>query len=120
MPGVGKGLQEADCILRHSDKCTEWRDLQDLRVSTQTSNPAHQIVDPASTDRGWAAEQDHAHVYGGLLALRVLARKYEFKQTEQRDVLASIVNATFPQLLVIFQVRPALCPSLGLIYFEIL
>ena len=50
-------------------------------------------------------DQDHAHVYGGLLALRVLARKYEFKQTEQRDVLATIVNATFPQLLAIFQVR---------------
>lgn len=47
-------------------------------------------------------------MYGGLLALRVLARKYEFKQTEQRDVLATIVNSTFPQLLVIFQVSKLL------------
>ena len=42
---------------------------------------------------------------GALSALRVLTRKYEFKSDEKRATLEQVVDATFPQLLAIFQAR---------------
>jgi hypothetical protein len=37
--------------------------------------------------------------------LRLLTRKYEFKDEDEREPLAQIVSVTFPPLLAIFQVR---------------
>ena len=51
-----------------------------------------------------ARAQEHARLYGGLLLLRLLSRKYEFKDEDEREPLAHLVSATFPPLLSIFQV----------------
>ncbi len=48
--------------------------------------------------------QEQQRLYGGLLMVRLLARKYEFKDDDEREPLAHIVSATFPALLAIFQV----------------
>ena len=48
--------------------------------------------------------QDQAHIHGALIVLRCLARKYEFKDEEEREPLAAIVNGTFPTLMQIFLV----------------
>ncbi len=42
-------------------------------------------------------------MYGGLFALRILARKYEFRDEDERAPLVAIINATFPVLLQIMQ-----------------
>ena len=47
-------------------------------------------------------------VWGALFVLRVLARKYEFKDEEERAPLAPVVNAAFPPLLAMLQVGVAL------------
>ena len=47
-----------------------------------------------------------AQVWGALYVLRVLTRKYEFKDEEDRAPLAPVVNAAFPPLLAMLQVRP--------------
>lgn len=52
--------------------------------------------------------QDHGRLYGALSALRILARKYEFKDEEDRGPLTGLVNSTFPVLLQLFQVRHVL------------
>ena len=49
-------------------------------------------------------EQDQQRISGALYALRFLARKYEFRDEEERGPLEAVVNATFPVLLQIFQV----------------
>ena len=41
------------------------------------------------------------HVYNALLAVRKLAKKYEYKNKDQRGPLDEIIHATFPQLIVI-------------------
>jgi hypothetical protein len=51
--------------------------------------------------------QDHGQLYGGMLMLRLLTRKYEFKDESEREPLAQIVSVAFPPLLAIFQVRRA-------------
>ncbi len=51
----------------------------------------------------WVQEQQR--LYGALFALRILTRKYEFKDEEDRVPLGTLVDATFPILLRIFQVR---------------
>ena len=48
--------------------------------------------------------QDHGRLYGAVFALRILARKYEFKDEEDRGPLTGIVNSAFPVLLQLFQV----------------
>ncbi len=53
---------------------------------------------------GVLPEQEQARLHAALSALRILARKYEFKDEEDRAPLASVVDATFPLLLPIFQV----------------
>eukprot|EP00878_Enallax_costatus_P038160 GHUV01043324.1.p1 GENE.GHUV01043324.1~~GHUV01043324.1.p1 ORF type:complete len:672 (+),score=261.35 GHUV01043324.1:958-2973(+) len=47
--------------------------------------------------------QDHGRMYGGLLVLRVLTRKYEFRDDEERAPLGPIINASFPVLLSLMQ-----------------
>jgi hypothetical protein len=42
-----------------------------------------------------------------MLMLRLLTRKYEFKDEDEREPLAQIVSVTFPPLLAIFQVHLA-------------
>ena len=44
-------------------------------------------------------------VWGALYVLRVLTRKYEFKDEDERAPLAPVVNAAFPPLLAMLQVR---------------
>lgn len=51
----------------------------------------------------WLQEQQR--VYGALFALRILTRKYEFKDEEERAPLSTLVDTTFPALLSIFQAR---------------
>ncbi|CAI5517143.1 unnamed protein product, partial [Closterium sp. Naga37s-1] len=46
---------------------------------------------------------DQPRVYGALVVVRVLARKYEFKDEEDRVPVHEVVTSTFPQLLVILQ-----------------
>ena len=56
--------------------------------------------------------QEQPHLYGALYALRILSNKYEFKDLEDRKPMQDVVNATFPTLLQIFQVRlAAVSPS---------
>ncbi|EIE23737.1 ARM repeat-containing protein [Coccomyxa subellipsoidea C-169] len=47
--------------------------------------------------------QEQQRLYGALFALRILTRKYEFKDEEDRIPLGTLVDATFPILLRIFQ-----------------
>uniref|UniRef100_A0A383WBL3 Importin N-terminal domain-containing protein n=1 Tax=Tetradesmus obliquus TaxID=3088 RepID=A0A383WBL3_TETOB len=46
---------------------------------------------------------DQPRMYGALLVLRVLTRKYEFRDDEERAPMAPIVNASFPVLLGLLQ-----------------
>eukprot|EP00250_Pteridium_aquilinum_P010585 c19495_g1_i1 orf=322-3393(-) len=45
--------------------------------------------------------QDQQRVYGALYALRILTRKYEFKDEEERRPVYQIIETTFPTLLEI-------------------
>lgn len=47
--------------------------------------------------------QDQRRIYGALVAFRVLARKYEFKEEEERQHLHTVVQNLFPHLLNIFK-----------------
>lgn len=51
-----------------------------------------------------ARPQEQARMRGALFALRILARKYEFKDEEERGPLAPIVAGFLPPLLQILQV----------------
>lgn len=51
------------------------------------------------------AAQDQQRIGGALYVLRLLARKYEFRDEEDRAPLEAIVNTTFPVLLPIFKAR---------------
>eukprot|EP00879_Flechtneria_rotunda_P022091 GHRR01023309.1.p1 GENE.GHRR01023309.1~~GHRR01023309.1.p1 ORF type:complete len:1020 (+),score=395.54 GHRR01023309.1:417-3476(+) len=46
---------------------------------------------------------EEARMHGGLLVLRVLARKYEFRDDEERAPLTAIINSSFPVLLALMQ-----------------
>ncbi|EFJ51590.1 hypothetical protein VOLCADRAFT_79706 [Volvox carteri f. nagariensis] len=52
-----------------------------------------------------------SRVHGGLLALRLLARKYEFRDEEERAPLEGIITTAFPLLLHIFRQLLAAPPS---------
>jgi len=45
---------------------------------------------------------DATRVHGGLVALRILARKYEFRDESERAPMAELVNTALPLLLQIF------------------
>ncbi|KAG6549125.1 hypothetical protein Mapa_009351 [Marchantia paleacea] len=47
--------------------------------------------------------QDQQRIFGALYALRILTRKYEFKDEDERAPVYSIINTTFPVLLEIFK-----------------
>ncbi|KAG1660790.1 hypothetical protein FOA52_011331 [Chlamydomonas sp. UWO 241] len=47
--------------------------------------------------------QDEGRLYGGLYALRILARKYEFRDEAERAPLNSIASAALPVLLQLLQ-----------------
>jgi len=47
--------------------------------------------------------QDEAQLYAALFMLRLVARKYEFKDEEDRGPLEAVVAATFPRLVLILQ-----------------
>ncbi len=40
--------------------------------------------------------QDPVRVHGALYALRIVARKYEFRDEEERGPLTAIINTSFP------------------------
>lgn len=46
---------------------------------------------------------DQRTMHGALVCLRVVARKYEFKDESERGPLRELVDATFPRLLAILQ-----------------
>lgn len=46
---------------------------------------------------------DQQRVYGALFALRILTRKYEFKDDDERTPVYQIIDTTFPTLLEIFK-----------------
>ena len=50
-------------------------------------------------------------MHGGLLALRLLARKYEFRDEEERAPLDGVITTSFPLLLHIFRQLLAAPPS---------
>ena len=52
---------------------------------------------------GDGATSEQARLHAALAALRILARKYEFKDEEERSPLGGVVDATFPLLLPIFR-----------------
>jgi hypothetical protein len=47
--------------------------------------------------------QDQQRIFGALHALRILTRKYEFKDEEERMPVYLIINTTFPVLLEILK-----------------
>ena len=63
-----------------------------------------------SAKQGWRSQselgavQDHSRIYGCLFALRILARKYEFRDSGERVPLEQVVEATFPAVLQLVQV----------------
>ncbi|KAG2439798.1 hypothetical protein HYH02_010433 [Chlamydomonas schloesseri] len=60
---------------------------------------------------GNLSAQDQVRVHGGLLALRLLARKYEFRDEEERAPLDGVIATSFPLLLHIFRQLLAAPPS---------
>ena len=48
--------------------------------------------------------QDPQSLHGGLVALRILTRKYEFRTEDDKGPLLEIVDATFTLVLQLFQV----------------
>lgn len=56
----------------------------------------------------YLTSQDQARIAGALAVLRFLARKYEFRDEEERGPLDQVVNTTFPTLLQIFQMLLAM------------
>ena len=54
--------------------------------------------------------QEQQRLYGALYALRLMTRKYEFRDAEERIPLEVIVQTTFPTLLQVFQVYSAIPP----------
>lgn len=48
--------------------------------------------------------QEHQRLHGALYALRLMTRKYEFRDADDRIPLDAIVKTTFPTLLQVFQV----------------
>lgn len=87
-------VQLAECVrsLVYSDYPQHWPDLLPQVQQYLTS-------------------QDQARVSGALCVLRFLARKYEFRDEEERAPLEAVVNATFPSLLHIFQMLLAMDSS---------
>lgn len=66
---------------------------------------------------GHLASGDELRVYGGLVALRLLARKYEFRDDDERGPLVTLVGATFPALVAILRgvlANPAAGAAAGL------
>lgn len=66
---------------------------------------------------GHLTSGDELRVHGGLMALRFLTRKYEFRDEEERGPLNQIINTTFPALLPILHgvlANPAAGAAIGL------
>lgn len=66
--------------------------------------PGAQLSTHPPTHPPLGRAQDQARIAGALAVLRFLARKYEFRDEEERGPLDQVVNTTFPTLLQIFQV----------------
>ena len=58
---------------------------------------------------GSLGSPEQPRLWGALFVLRILARKYEFKDEEDRVALIPVINTTFPALLVIFKVGRSEC-----------
>lgn len=71
----------------------------------------------ASADAANPASPAGARMHGALYALRILARKYEFRDEEDRAPLKAIIAATFPVLLALLQqlqANPSPSPQVAL------
>lgn len=51
----------------------------------------------------YLATDDVPRVYGAVQVIMLLCRKYEFKDKDEREVLAPVVDAAFPRLLAMLQ-----------------
>jgi hypothetical protein len=71
----------------------------------------------SSADAANPASPPGARMHGALYALRILARKYEFRDEEDRAPLKAIIAATFPVLLALLQqlqANPSPSPQVAL------
>eukprot|EP00963_Diacronema_lutheri_P005023 scaffold370_cov349-Pavlova_lutheri.AAC.8 len=78
--------QLAECVksIVYADYPAEWPDILQTIV-------------------GYLGSNDQNKIYGALLALRQLTRKYEFRVLEDREQMSYIVSTAFPTLLNLFQ-----------------
>lgn len=78
--------QLAECVksIVYADYPAEWPDILQTIV-------------------GYLGSNDQNKIYGALLALRQLTRKYEFRVLEDREQMSHIVSTAFPTLLNLFQ-----------------
>lgn len=51
----------------------------------------------------YLATDDVPRVYGAVQVIMLLCRKYEFKDKDEREVLAPVIDASFPRLLAMLQ-----------------
>lgn len=79
-------MQLGECLksIVYADYPSKWPGLLQIIMQNITSN-------------------EQQRIYGALFVLRVLTRKYEFKDEEERKPVLEIINATFPILLQAFQ-----------------
>ena len=59
--------------------------------------------DLLSTLIGFMQTDDVPRVYGAVQVIMLLCRKYEFKDKDEREVLAPVIDAAFPRLLTMLQ-----------------
>lgn len=76
-------------------------------VGSAHLRPAPSNPSPIRPPARLSPPQDQQRIRGALVALRFLARKFEFRDEEERGPLEGVVAATFPLLLQIFQVGAA-------------
>lgn len=81
-----------------------------LSIPRQSNNV---LLIPLGSLAVYVCSQEHQRLRGALYALRLITRKYEFRDAEDRVPLDTVVKTTFPSLLQVFQVSdPAI--TLGL------
>ena len=96
-------LGDAFKAIAYADYPERWPSLLPA-IQASLASAAAAGVGASAADAGNPASPAGARMHGALYALRILARKYEFRDEEDRAPLEAIVNTTFPLLLPIFKV----------------
>ena len=73
-----------------------------MRVAVQHDFP-ERWPDLLPTLMGHLGTDDIARVYGAVQVIQVICRKYEFKDKDEREVLAPVIENAFPRLLQMLQ-----------------